>query len=91
MFSSLSLNHIGICLRDGSFPSDIGIVNIYPSKRTHWVAYINESSFDSYGCSPPQKLSKITKKRNGHCFYSEYNISGLTSEKIPNALINVYK
>ena len=35
--SSLSLNDIGIYSRDGPFSSDIGIVNLHPSKGTHWV------------------------------------------------------
>ena len=28
---------VGIYLRDGPFLSDIGIVNLHPSKGTHWV------------------------------------------------------
>ena len=32
VFSSLSLNDIRIYLRDGPFKSDIGIVNLQPSK-----------------------------------------------------------
>ena len=63
VFSSLSLNDVGINLRDGSFSSDVGIVNLHQSKGTHWVFYINENYFDSYGCSPPQKLSKFIIKR----------------------------
>ena len=65
ILSSLSLNKVGIYLRDGLFKSDIGIVNLNPSKGTHWVCYINETYFDSYGCSPPNKLSKFIIKRNG--------------------------
>ena len=65
---------VGIYLRDGSFSSDIGIVNLHPSKGTHWVSYLNENSFDSYGCAPPKKLSKLIIKRNGYCLYSEYQI-----------------
>ena len=42
ILSSLSLNDVGIYLRDGPFKSDIGIVNLHPSKGTHWVCYINE-------------------------------------------------
>ena len=38
IFSSLSLNDVGIYLRDGPFESDIGIVILHPSKRSHWVA-----------------------------------------------------
>ena len=45
---------MGIDLTDGSFSSDIGIFNLHPSKGTHWVCYLNESYFDSYGCAPPE-------------------------------------
>ena len=38
---SNGLNNVGICLRDGPFESDIGIVNLHPSKGTHWVCYVN--------------------------------------------------
>ena len=65
---------VGIYLRDGSFSSDIGIVNLHPSKGTHWVTYNNENYFDSYGCVSPKKLSKFIIKRNGYCLYSEYQI-----------------
>ena len=74
VLSSLSLNDVGIYLRDGHFESDIGIVNLHPSKGTHWVTYINENYFDSYGCAPPKKLSKFIIKRNKYCLYSEYQI-----------------
>ena len=72
--SSLGLNHVGIYLRDGPFSSDIGIVNLHPSKGTHWVCYINEICFDSYGCVCPDKLSNFIIKRNAYCLYSEYQI-----------------
>ena len=39
---SLFLNDIGIYSRDGPFSRDSGIVNLHPSKGTHWVCYINE-------------------------------------------------
>ena len=74
ILSSLALNDVGIYLRDGLFESDIGIVNLHPSKGTHWVSYLNENYFDSYGCVPPKKLSKFIIKRNGYCLYSEYQI-----------------
>ena len=74
VLSSLSLNDVGIYLRDGSFISDIGIVNLHPSKGTHWVCYINENYFDSYGVVCPKKLSKFNIKGNGYCIYSEYQI-----------------
>ena len=34
---SIGLNKVGIYLRDGPFESDIGIENLHPLKRTHWV------------------------------------------------------
>ena len=74
VLSSLSLYDIGIYLRDGPFESEIGIVNLHPSRGTHWVCYINENYFDSYGCVPPKKLSKFIINRNGYCLYSEYQI-----------------
>ena len=74
VLSSLSSNDVGIYLRDGPFKTNIGIVNLHPSKGTHWVCYLDENYFDSYGCSPPNKLSKLIIKRYGHCLFSEYQI-----------------
>ena len=47
---STGLNNVGMYLRDEPFESDLRIVNLHPTKRTHWVYYINENYFDSYGC-----------------------------------------
>ena len=74
VLSSLSLKDVGIYLRDGPFKSDIGIVNLHPLIGSHWICYINENYFDSYGCVCPKKLSKFIIKRNGYCLYSEYQI-----------------
>ena len=74
VLNSIGLNNVGIYLRDGSFSSDFGIVNLHPFKGTHWVCYIYENYFDSYGIICPKKLSKFIKKRNGYCLYSEYQI-----------------
>ena len=70
----MSLNDVGVYLRDGPFGPEIGIVNLHPSKGTQWVCYINENYFDSDGCAPPKKLSKFIIKRNGYCLYSDYQI-----------------
>ena len=72
VFSFLSLNDIGNFLRDGPFSTDIGIVNLHPSKGTHWDCFINENFIDSFGVVCPRKLSKFIKKRNGLCLFSEY-------------------
>ena len=74
ILSCLGLSDVGVYLRDGLFSTDVGIVNLHPLKGTHWVCYINEIYFDSYGCVCPKKLSKFIIKRNGYCLYSEYQI-----------------
>ena len=68
------MNDVGIYLRGGRFESDKEIVNLHPSKGTHWVCYINEKYFDSYGVVCPKKLAKFIIKRNEYCLYSEYQI-----------------
>ena len=65
---------VKIFLGDGPFSTDMGIVNLHRSKGTHWVCYINENFFDSYDCVCPKKLSKIIRKRNEYCLYSEDRI-----------------
>ena len=75
------LSDIGIHLRDRPFSSDVRIINFHPTKGTHWIAYINENFFGSYGYAPPQKFSKFTIKQNGHCLYSEYKIQCLTYKR----------
>ena len=42
VLSSLSLSDKGIYLGDDRFKTDMGIAILHPSKRTHWIAYINE-------------------------------------------------
>ena len=64
--SSLSLTKVGIYLRDGPFEFDVGIVNLHPSKGTHWVCYIKENYFESYGVVCPKKLAKFIVNRNGY-------------------------
>ena len=81
VLSSIGLDNADISLRDGPFSHDVGIVNLHLSKGTHWVAYINENHFDSYGYSPPKKLSKFNIKRNGHCLNSEYKIKFLINKR----------
>ena len=77
----MSLNDVGIYLRDGPFSSDIGIVNLPPIKGNHWVLYVNESFFDSYGCAHPNTLSSFSIKRMEYCLYSEYKIQRLASKR----------
>ena len=37
VLTSIGLDNVIIYLRDGPFSSGIGIVNLHPSKGTHWV------------------------------------------------------
>ena len=60
----------GIYMRDDKFTTTRGIVNLHPTKGTHWVMFVNEFYFDSYGCPPPLNITKQIK--NGS--YSEYQI-----------------
>ena len=93
VLSSLSLNDVGIYLRDGPLNSDIGIVNLHPFRGTQWILYIHDCYFDSYGWSPPQKLSKFNIKRNVQFSYSENKMQGLTSKRdkyILNLLFWIY-
>ena len=59
VLNSIGINNVNIYLRDGPFSSDIGIVNLHPSRGSHWICYIYRKYFDSYGCAPPKKLSKF--------------------------------
>ena len=78
---SIGLDSVDLYLRHGPFSSDNGIIYLHLSKVTHWVAYISENYFDSYGCSPPQKLSKLFIKRTRHCLYSEHKTQGLPTKR----------
>ena len=79
---SFSLNNVGKYLRYGPFQYDIGIVNLHPTKGTHWVCYTSENYFDSNGCVCPKKLSKIIIKRKRNILYAEYKIQALTKKRV---------
>ena len=57
-------------MRDAKFRTDSGIVNLHPTKGTHWVMFVAEVYFDSYGCPPPTNILNHIKKG----IYSEYQI-----------------
>ena len=66
----------GIYMRDDKFTTKSGIVNLHPTKGTHWVLFTEGASrtgnfyFDSYGCPPPVNIIN----QNGEGLYSEYQI-----------------
>ena len=66
----INITECGIYMRDDKFTTPSGIVNLHPTKGTHWVMYTNQNSFDSYGCPPPLNITK--QINNG--IYSEYQI-----------------
>ena len=70
---SFGLNNVGIHLRDGPYQSNLGIVNLHPTKGTHWVAYITEDYFDSNGCSLIEH-SKITQINDQKRFQIQLSI-----------------
>ena len=74
VLTSIGLNNVGIYLRDGTFSTDIGIVNLRPSRGTHWVMYIKDCYFDLYGCPPPKKRLNYLKNKHKKCIYFEYQI-----------------
>ena len=57
-------------MRDDIFTTTSGILNLHPTKGTHWVMFVNEFYFVSYGCPPPTNILNHIKKGN----YSEYQI-----------------
>ena len=59
VLSSLFSNDVGIYIGNGPFSSDIGNVNLHPSKGTKWVAYMTKIFFDSYGCVYPKKVGLL--------------------------------
>ena len=66
----MNITECGIYMRDDKFTTDSGIVNLHPTKGTHWVMYTNKYYFDSYGCPPPLNIMSFIN--NGSC--SEYQI-----------------
>ena len=58
----LNLNSTGIYMRDDNFTTDSGIVNLLPTKGTHWVMFVTEFYFDSNGCPPPTNTLNHIKK-----------------------------
>ena len=60
----------GIYMRDDKFTTTSGIVNLHPTKGTHWVLFSDKFYFDSYGCPPPTNILNHIKKS----IYSEYQI-----------------
>ena len=61
-----------IYLGDELFTTDVQMVSLQPTRKTHWVAYIDPRNIASYEVPPLEKLSMFIIKRNEYCLYSEY-------------------
>ena len=79
---SIGLDSVDIYLGERQLSSKVAFVNLHPRGGPHLVAYINQNYFDSYGCSPPQKLSRFIIKPNVHCLFAGYKIQSLTSKMV---------
>ena len=90
VLSSLSLNYVGIYMRDAPFKFEKGIVDLHPSKWKHWVAFLNENFNDRVGCWPTKKLFKFIIKRNRYCLYSQYKSQCLTHKKHSIVQVIIY-
>ena len=91
----------GIYMRGDKFTTTSGIVNLHPTKGTHWVMFVNEFCFDSYECPPPTNILNLIRKgiyskcqiqtddsySAAYCLYVLYltNIIGFK-----NAVLNLY-
>ena len=53
---SLSLSDVRFYLGDDPIQSVVRVVKVHPNKGSHWVCYIKENYFDSYGGVCPEKL-----------------------------------
>ena len=59
---------VGIYLRDGIYSTNYGIVILHPSRGIHWVLYIKDCYFDSYGCPRPKKRLRYLKNKQKNVF-----------------------
>ena len=90
VLSSLSLNGVGIYLRDGSFEFDIGIVNLHPTKVTHWVLFFHECYFDSFGITEPKNFLILFQNDTDIVYFQNTRYRDLQKKEIPNVQLIVY-
>ena len=67
-------------IEDYKFTTTAGIVNLHPTKGTHWVMFSNQIYFDSCGFASPVNIEKIliTNQINSG-IYSEFKIQKIDS------------
>ena len=65
--------HLKLYTTEIIFATKTSIVNIQPKRGTHWVDFVHKYFFVSYFCAHPSILG-YSKRKNGKCIYSEYQI-----------------
>ena len=65
---------VGVGLRGGSLTTKVGTVKLHPSEGTHWIAYMDQNFFDSYGAPTPENFLTFCIGRNSYCLFSKYKI-----------------
>ena len=94
----------GIYMIDDTIVTKSGIVNSHPTNTTHWVMFINEYQFDSFGCLPPLNIinhidkgiySEYQIQKNdsycaAYCLYVIYITNIIGRLQLINAVLNLY-
>ena len=62
----------GVYMRDAALATNSGIVKIHLTKGSHWVMFVDEFYFDSYGCPPSVKvMNHLNMSQVNRSIYSE--------------------
>ena len=69
--------------RDNNFSTQDGIVNLHPTKGTHWFCHIDNSSVHSFGCQPSKLLSDFLVKKSGESVFLIEIFEELTNSVLP--------
>ena len=70
-------------MRASKYTRKVGAVILHPSKGTHWITYINEHYFDSYGCCPSLRISQFIKKNFESVFFLKIKSKEKTVTVLP--------
>ncbi len=95
VINKLGIKNFNIYMRDDKLTTKQGIINIHPTRGTHWVCYYNKNYFDSFGVKPPKSIDKqlgtyiystfrIQKRNESQCAsYCLYVLYLINIEKLP--------
>ena len=59
-------------MRNGKLTTKDELLNLHPTKDTHWFEKKNEKCFDPHVCLPSRSIKSLMLKRNGRIVLSEY-------------------